>query len=958
MNDFQKKFSQLLRHMLAPEHPLTVGEPCLCGAPGMMRVCHCSDCFQFTPCCATCFVHQHQKMPFHWVEYWNGAFLERKDISELGYVVPFHHENHSGRCKQSQAFDFTLVDLTGVHKTRVSFCDCASQHGKRFDLLLESQIFPATVTQPTTGFTFNLLKDFHLQTLTSKKTPYDYITALRRKTNNAFIDEVPDPYPQFLRAQRLWRVLTMLKRSGQVHDIDKSFPFRRKGNVIVVCFACPEPGFNVPDSQWDDLDNDELGFLNCLMLMADGHFGLQRLAKVDDPDDISFLDGAGLFPPDSEYNNFVFHIKVTCSRFNAVEMQNKMKFKGSIITGVLAIQCNRHVFYISMVDLQKGERYGNADFALAYALRRFTVNRSLQGARFFSRILLSYDVACQYYVHLVKRFNVSFPDLLDIVKQIQLLVPKKHLDGHKDDCKYRFSFNYTQGTGRSHGEGIEQGWFETKQAGGSTRQMNHGHRHDTLNDFNNDWNWVKLQDLARSLNMRLKKAFITRDEKVEHYLGLSEVRGKDNVRKWEKEPTEARMVDGEWESVYKFKKAKLPSQANILEACEIEEKRRQTSETLVGDLNSTTGLARLIHAGLKLEEKQYDLSESIKTGNLTEVQVEDRRSKLTAEILAWRRNQMRLIPQLGSLISSSDAQSEAEATKLFLPSDFTPEKRKALELGSIGLIELELRYGQVNDAVAYLCNTILHGIVLLDTKNRHARGVYMTTRAQNAINTVKSKKWIAAARYRHGRLRILNLRDIDVHEDYPLLRDEDTWAKNAASARNVGDGTSTDSWIWTFGGLKDLNNVEKSEFIMESTCLFAYSFISALSILTTAEKVQWFRARADMERWIEEVDLLQEEFRRVIRGCEKMAEVWATMSHQISSKYCSEDRSPLLPAPSRAGYTAYALQKSAMYRQMAVRAQKAFTDAGGESPSDGETLSEHVLRRRPVTNVDWERLPT
>lgn len=84
---------------------------------------------------------------------------------------------------------------------------------------------------------------------------------------------------------------------------------------------------------------------------------------------------------------------------------------------------------------------------------------------------------------------------------IQLLVPKKHLDGHKEDCRYRFSFNYTKGTGRSHGEGIEQGWFESKQAGGSTRQMNHGHRHDTLNDINNDWNWTKLQDLGDYLTV-------------------------------------------------------------------------------------------------------------------------------------------------------------------------------------------------------------------------------------------------------------------------------------------------------------------------------------------------------------------------------------------------------------------------------------------------------------------------
>lgn len=39
--------------------------------------------------------------------------------------------------------------------------------------------------------------------------------------------------------------------------------------------------------------------------MMDGHFGLQRLSKVDDPEDVSLVDGNGLFPPNDRYNDFV-----------------------------------------------------------------------------------------------------------------------------------------------------------------------------------------------------------------------------------------------------------------------------------------------------------------------------------------------------------------------------------------------------------------------------------------------------------------------------------------------------------------------------------------------------------------------------------------------------------------------------------------------------------------------------
>jgi hypothetical protein len=50
--------------------------------------------------------------------------------------------------------------------------------------------------------------------------------------------------------------------------------------------------------------------------------------------------------------------------------------------------------------------------------------------------------------------------------------------------------------GRTDGERIEGTWGEAKQAGGMTKEMNAGHRHDTLNDFFNDWNWVKAQNLG------------------------------------------------------------------------------------------------------------------------------------------------------------------------------------------------------------------------------------------------------------------------------------------------------------------------------------------------------------------------------------------------------------------------------------------------------------------------------
>lgn len=154
----------------------------------------------------------------------------------------------------------------------------------------------------------------------------------------------------------------------------------------------------------------------------------------------------------------------------------------------------RGIFSFCLVNsfIQWLDRFANADYALMIALRRF-MSSSLDRVKFFKRFITTYDVACQFEVHFGERIFKSFPDLAPIVDLINFLVPKMHLDGHKDKCKYRFALNYFQGAGRTHGEGIEQSWAESKQSGGSSRQMNHGHRHDTIIDFHNFWNWVKFE---------------------------------------------------------------------------------------------------------------------------------------------------------------------------------------------------------------------------------------------------------------------------------------------------------------------------------------------------------------------------------------------------------------------------------------------------------------------------------
>ena len=151
--------------------------------------------------CQACFVSAHIHNSTHWVERWNGHFFVCHDISQLdGYVISLGHSG--ARCPKhpvdnnSKAVKFTLCDRTSIHETKILFCDCVGG-GHPTDQLMSAAIFPGSMGSPITGFTFNLLKDFHLQALTSKKTAYDFFAALQRRSNNADPTKVPvrEPVP-------------------------------------------------------------------------------------------------------------------------------------------------------------------------------------------------------------------------------------------------------------------------------------------------------------------------------------------------------------------------------------------------------------------------------------------------------------------------------------------------------------------------------------------------------------------------------------------------------------------------------------------------------------------------------------------------------------------------------------------------------------------------------------------
>ncbi|EMD33433.1 hypothetical protein CERSUDRAFT_25686, partial [Gelatoporia subvermispora B] len=152
------------------------------------------------------------------------------------------------------------------------------------------------------------------------------------------------------------------------------------------------------------------------------------------------------------------------------------------VSGTVGLSCARHMFVLpgGGVDLQKGERFANVDFAMISGLQRWmTLPLHISG----------YDINCQYRKKFAKRMDwfrehqgvlrsishVEFPQTLSVIG-------KFHLPAHKGSCRYKFSYYWMPGAGMMDGEAPERIWAVLNALAARTREMAAGHRHDIVND--------------------------------------------------------------------------------------------------------------------------------------------------------------------------------------------------------------------------------------------------------------------------------------------------------------------------------------------------------------------------------------------------------------------------------------------------------------------------------------------
>ncbi|KAJ7848506.1 hypothetical protein B0H14DRAFT_2583018 [Mycena olivaceomarginata] len=153
---------------------------------------------------------------------------------------------------------------------------------------------------------------------------------------------------------------------------------------------------------------------------------------------------------------------------------------------------------------------------------------------------------------------------------------------------------------------------------------------------------------------------------------------------------------------------------------------------------------------------------------------------------------------------------------------------------------------------------------------------------------------------------------------FPKLRDEDLYTKNVDQPHNLGNGGKIEGWIWQQGYHENSSEVEGAEYFPD---------------------LQWHHAHVDMEQWLEEVEILAQEFHHAIQGFNKMETVWTALAHDHQ-----EDP----------GKKAYALKKANMYQEMGKDAQEKFAKVGGTWLRAGVSLTQHIKSERPDQKIDWD----
>ncbi|KAJ7088008.1 hypothetical protein B0H15DRAFT_949821 [Mycena belliarum] len=837
------------------------------------RIFKCAECGEFLQCEACCLT-MHARTPLHVIKEWNGNFWVDCSLAQLGLVYQLGHGGWDCPFPDSKVYSFTVIDAPVIHQIKLRYCKCAkSDDADNLEQLMRNSWYPATTTDPATCATFRTLESFRLYNTVGNMNVRDFITALERFTDttaSSGMSWLPDRYKQFGRMARQWAFLKRLRRAGRGNDAE-GVEATKQGACAVDCWGCPHDGRNLPPD-WRNVD-PKYQFLYMLLLAVDANFRLKNRMRKNELDDPSLGPGWGYWVEPQKYKR---HLKKyvhekdisSCIAFAALLQKDTRLTTGLRVSGVGGCVCARHECMRpnGLGDLQKGERYANMDFIIMSALAGFSL----------MLLTISYDIGCQWPKNLparIEKLPKGMRKTLDSVK-IQYALPVWHAASHNDECQNQNSLSFKPGVGKSDGEGVERTWSVLNPAAYATKDMGRGNRADSLEGKIDNHNFLKNVGQGDTLQRKLVVAIAERDKQIRAFQEVNKTLEPEIQRAW-KAMVDEWVIDGTKSNPYTLDRKDCPTEA------EVRLQVRKDEETLAiggkAPLYGKSATAFLV-AGIQIEDAQRRIiaerGERALVAADRENKIEEWRHSALVKIARFRALQKIYMPGAEAVIAEAevardtDAQPpKAEKVKLFMPSQMPADGEDTLRGCVPGLLAMEakLRRAQCQNALASLRSRLHAKRWLISFRNDNIVGQVQATKARTLIEVVGERVDSYARRYRRGRTALLSLLGDAMDPDLRELADEDvrldgdnsdsdaaarkklsmiSAGRGARAPRNApGTSKRVMSWIWTTRGALDDEEGRLHESI----------------------RVEWSRALARKDRWTEEVMLLREEMRRVLR---------------------------------------------------------------------------------------------
>ncbi|KAJ3964968.1 hypothetical protein EV361DRAFT_873590 [Lentinula raphanica] len=815
---------------------------------------------------------------------WNGCFFEKIALRELGITVQVGHRAGERCVNPKVIHDFTVIHTNGIHTVHLMYCNCPNRvvAGEWYQQLLRHRWFPATHLEPCTAATYRVLDTFHVLTLQGKVTTYDFYAGLEKLTDNTGVKNLKDRYKAFSRMMKEWRHLKMAKRAGRGNDATLSSEKR-------------DP----------DLDSGGSYFTEDVLFR-------QYLSSVTDQQEMS-----------------------TCTGLSALDHANTKFSRGYATTGVGLGVCARHEFIQrnGVVDLQKGERYANMDYAFGSFLRHHDPALTK---------VVSYDIACQWHKNLFRRLKL-LPSLVSwdlSLQRIFFAIPKLHIHGHQLSCQLQFSLNWLWGAGRTDGEGVERPWAHLGPIASSTRDMGPGSRHGTMNDHFGHWNWVKLTGLGSLLRKRYRTAVQEMNIHRDNLKEFTEGKGPDTlkwetmIKDWEAElekPENAR--NKSVVNPYEVPRTGLTENDIRFHLTQAEAQEAAQGSFAIHEVGPTAFLSQL----LELEDQQCALYMPAamtyltnRQTNLNEVEHVEQIPVIfpstlpAAERISGCRSGLENIEEQ---LREAQLRASLNSLRNHLHMKFRLLTYRKTNVKAQGMITksqalLKRNQWQIDGdtkkyRAAWRALENLRGEGQSGWKKLHHRDVRMMGHDKNSAMGMERKRVGKRARDREAALIAVQR----ANDDHDRMSDSDGYSSSGGIGEEepasegskeslvrvraqVGEGFRETSWIWKEGGTGEIiDQATLDEFV----------------------RVEWCKTHARARRWTEE------EKRRVLVTLEYNAKEWEGRAEYDGPLAEGKDTAH------KEGVRAYALSQASMFRTLAssfVRLWGAVIEQGGSEEAD------------------------